>query len=236
MFTLGQLATSDFELLGAISEDELLGALERAPLAERKQFIRRVKNQSQKVVAAAAAPANSRGEFEKRMPMLPKEIQTGLASKNLQVVDAAYYVTKNVSASKIAKMLKDDDNKVIAQSNISSAKLEKGNMMLLSGIILLAGVAEQGKTVGDVTFDFLPAYIRNGEFEFKANGTTLIPSTSCEVFNTAGMTIRKGLFRLDNPKIINDQQAMELNLEWSSNAVDNTFIKAILIGTSVTKY
>ncbi len=236
MFTLGQLATSDFELLGAISEDELLGALERAPLAERKQFIRRVKNQSQKVVAATAAPANSRGEFEKRMPMLPKEIQTGLASKNLQVVDAAYYVTKNVSASKIAKMLKDDDNKVIAQSNISSAKLEKGNMMLLSGIILLAGVAEQGKTVGDVTFDFLPAYIRNGEFEFKANGTTLIPSTSCEVFNTAGMTIRKGLFRLDNPKIINDQQAMELNLEWSSNAVDNTFIKAILIGTSVTKY
>ena len=236
MFTLGQLATSDFELLGAISEDELLGALERAPLAERKQFIRRVKNQSQKVVAATAAPANSRGEFEKRMPMLPKEIQTGLASKNLQVVDAAYYVTKNVSASKIAKMLKDDDNKVIAQSNISSAKLEKGNMMLLSGIILLAGVAEQGKTVGDVTFDFLPAYIRNGEFEFKANGTTLIPSTSCEVFNTAGMTIRKGLFRLDNPKIINDQQAMELNLEWSSNAVDNTYIKAILIGTSVTKY
>jgi len=236
MFTLGQLATSDYELLGAISEEELLGALERAPLAERRQFIRRVKNQSQKVVAAGAAPANSRGEFEKRMPMLPKEIQMGLASKNLQVVDAAYYVTKSVSGSKIAKMLKDDDNKVIAQSNISSAKLEKGNVMLLSGIILLAGVAEQGKTVGDVTFDFLPSYIRNGEFEFKANGTTLIPSTSCEVFNTAGMTIRKGLFRMDNPKIIHDQQAMELNIEWSSNAVENTFIKAILLGTSVTKY
>lgn len=236
MFTLGQLATSDIELLGAISEDELLGALERAPLAERKQFIRRIKTQSQKVVAASAAPANSRGEFEKRMPMLPKEIQQGLANKNLQVVDAAFYVTKSVAANKIAKMLKDDDNKVVGQSNISSAKLEKGNNMLLSGIILLAGVAEAGKTVADVNFDILPAYIRNGEFEFKANGTTLIPSTSCEVFNTTGMTIRKGLFRLDNPKIINDQQAMELNIEWGSNALDGTFIKAILIGTSVTKY
>ena len=236
MFTLGQLATSDYELLGAISEDELLGALERAPLAERRQFIRRVKNQSQKAVAAAAVPANSRGEFEKRMPMLPKEIQAGLASKNLQVVDAAYYVTKNVAGSKIAKMLKDDDNKVVAQSNISSAKLEKGNMMLLSGIILLAGIVEQGKTLGDVNFDLLPAYLRNGEFEFKANGTTLIPSTSCEVFNTTGMTIRKGLFRLDNPKMILDQQAMELNVEWSSNAAEGCYLKAILIGTSVTKY
>jgi hypothetical protein len=236
MFTLGQLATSDYELLGAISEDELLGALERAPLAERKQFIRRIKNQSQKVVASGAVPANSRGEFEKRMPMLPKEIQMGLANKNLQVVDAAYYVTKSVAASKIAKMLKDDDNKVIGQSNISSAKLEKGNVLLLSGIILLAGVAEAGKTVADVNFDILPAVIRNGEFEFKANGTTLIPATSCEVFNTTNMTIRKGLFRLDNPKIINDQQAMELNIEWATNAPDATFIKAILVGTSVTKY
>ncbi len=236
MFTLGQLATSDYELLGAISDEELLGALERAPLAERKQFIRRVKTQSQKAVVASGAPANSRGEFEKRMPMLPKEIQQGLASKNLQVVDAAYYVTKNVSGSKIAKMLKDDDNKIVGQSNISSAKLEKGNLMLLSGIILLAGIADVGKTVQDVNFDILPAFMRNGEFEFKANGTTLIPSTSCEVFNTTNMTIRKGLFRLDNPKMIHDQQAMEFNIEWGTNALDNTFIKAILIGTSVTKY
>jgi hypothetical protein len=236
MFTLGQLATSDYELLGAISEEELLGALERATLAERRQFVRRVKTQNQKVVAAAAVPGNSRGEFEKRMPMLPKEIQMGLANKNLQVVDAAYYVTKSVTGSKIAKMLKDDDNKVVGQSNISSAKLEKGNVMLLSGIILLAGVVEQGKTIGDVNFDILPAYMRNGEFEFKANGTTLIPATSCEVFNTTNMTIRKGLFRMDNPKIIHDQQAMELNIEWASNAVEGACIKAMLIGTSVTKY
>jgi hypothetical protein len=168
--------------------------------------------------------------------MLPKEIQMGLANKNLQVVDAAYYVTKNVASSKIAKMLKDDDNKDIAQSNLSSAKLEKGNLLLLSGIILLAGVAEAGKTVADVNFDIVPAFIRNGEFQFKANGTTLITSTSCEVFNTTNMTIRKGLFRLDNPKMIHDQQAMEFNIEWGSNAPENTFLKAILIGTSVTKY
>lgn len=236
MLTLGQIAQSDYNLLGAISEDELLGAFDRAPIGDRKQFIRKIQTQQRSTVAASAAPGNSRGEFEKRMPLLPKEIREGLANKTLQAVDAAYYVTKNISQSKIIKMLKDDDNKVIGESNISSGKLEKGNIMLLSGIILLAGTAQQGGKVEDVAFDILPGNVRNGEFEFRANGTTLIPSTSCEVFNTTNMTIRKGLFRLDNPKIIFDQRSMELNVEWGTNVGDLTFMKVVLIGTSVTKY
>lgn len=236
MLTLGQLATSDYNLLGAISEDELLGAIERASLNERKQFVRRVQNQTRQTAAATSGASNSRSEFEKRLHWLPKEIQQGLANKTLQAVDAAYYTTKNIAEAKIIKILRDDDNKIVGQCNISSAKLEKGNIMLLAGIILLAGVAAAGQTISQVNFDIIPEYIRDGEFEFKANGTTLIPSTSCEVFNTTNMNIRKGLFMMDNPKVILDQQAMELNVEWGANAVDNLFIKAILIGTSVTKY
>jgi len=235
MFTLGQIATSDYNLLGAISEEELLGALERAPLQEKRQFVKRVQTQ-QRQNTAASAPANSRGEFEKRLHWLPKEIQQGLANKNLQAVDAAYYVTKAIGGSKQIKMLKDDDNKVVGTSNISSAKLEKGNIMMLTGIILLAGTTVQGNRVDQVNFDILPDYIRNGEFEFKANGTTLVPSTSCDVFNTTNMTIRKGLFTMDNPKVILDQQAMEFNVEWSEAAPAYSFMKVILIGTSVTKY
>ncbi|MBI4946682.1 MAG: hypothetical protein HY840_09805 [Bacteroidetes bacterium] len=236
MLTLGQIATSDYSLLGAISEEELLGAMERATLNERKQFIRRVQNQTRQATAAGGGTPNSRGEFEKRLHWLPKEIQQGLANKTLQAVDAAYYTTKNISICKIIKMLKDDDNKVIGQGNISSAKLEKGNIMLLSGIILLAGVAAPGQNASQVNYDILPDYIRNGEFEFKANGTTLVPSTSCEVFNTTNMNVRKGLFTMDNPKVILDQQAMELNIEWGANSVDNFYMKTILVGTSVTKY
>lgn len=236
MLTLGQIVTSDYNLLGAISEDELLGAIERASLNERKQFVRKVQNQTKQTVAASAGSANSRGEFEKRLHWLPKEIQQGLANKTLQAVDAAYYTTKNIATSKIIKMLKDDDNKVVGQCNISSAKLEKGNIMLLAGIILLAGVAAPGQTAAQVNYDILPDYIRNGEFEFKANGTTLIPSTSCDVFNTTNMNVRKGLFIMDNPKVILDQQAMELNIEWGANAPADMYMKAILVGTSVTKY
>ena len=237
MITLGQIATSDYNLLGAISEDELLGAIERAPLNEKKQFVRRVQTQQRTPAVSGGTPNNSRGEFEKRLHWLPKEIQQGLASKTLQAVDAAYYVTKPIGVSKIIKMLKDDDNKIVGVCNISSAKLEKGNIMLLAGIILLVGIANPVNTkVEEVNFQLLPAYVRNGEFEFKANGTTLIPSTSCEVFNTANMNIRNGLFMLDNPKVILDQQAMELNVEWGANAPDGAYMKAVLLGTSVTKY
>jgi len=231
MLTLGQISNSELDLMGAMTEDELLGALDRATPIERKAFMRKVKTQSKPVTSGTS---DSRMEFEKRLHLLPKDIQVGLSNKTLQAVDVAYYITKNVAWNKVIKMLKDDDNKVIGVSNISSAKLEKGNVMLLSGIILL-GSNNCGNPV-EGHFDVLPEYLRNGEFEFKANGTTLIPSTSCEVFNTTGTTRQKGFYKLDNPKIIFDQQAMELNIEWGQNGVDNQFIKAILVGTAVTKY
>lgn len=124
MLTLGQIANSEYDLMGAVNEDELLGALDRASTAERKSFLKRIKG-GKGGAAAASGRSDSRAEFEKRMYLLPKEIQEGLANKTLQAVDAAYYVTKNVSNAKIIKMLKDDDTKIVALSNISSGKLGK---------------------------------------------------------------------------------------------------------------
>jgi len=228
--TLGEITNSDLDLMGAMSDDELLGALEAATPLQRKAFLQRIK----KPRIVPSGKSNSRGEFEQRINLLPKDIQQGLASKNLQAVDAAYYVTKSVSGNKIIKMLKDDDTKIVGISNVSGGKFEKGNMMLLSGIVIVASVGvvkgEEGK------YDILPDIIRNGEFEFKANGTTIVPITSLEVFNTNGTTRQRGYYKLDNPKMIYDQQSMELNLEWGSNAGADTFVKAILIGTAVTKY
>jgi hypothetical protein len=232
MLTLGQITNSEFDLMGAMTDEELLGALERAPQAERKAFIRRIKQQPK--AAATSGRSSSRGEFERRLHLLPKEIQEGLANKTLQAVDVAYYVVKSVANNKVIKMFKDDDNKVVAVSNVSSAKLEKGNVMLLSGIILLGG--SNSAKMEETKFAVLPEYVRNGEFEFKANGTTIIPSTSCEVFNSTGTTRQEGLYKLDNAKIIYDQQAIELNIEWGQNAVENQHLKAILVGTAVTKY
>jgi len=212
--TLGEITNSDLDLMGAMTDEELLGALEAANPQQRKAFLQRIK----KPKIVASGKSDSRGEFEQRINLLPREIQQGLASKNLQAVDAAYYVTKSVSGNKIIKMLKDDDTKIVGISNISGGKFEKGNVMLLSGIVIMASVGVVKGEEGN--YDVLPSIIRNGEFEFKANGTTR----------------QRGYYKLDNPKMIYDQQSMELNLEWGSNAAADTFVKAILIGTAVTKY
>jgi hypothetical protein len=200
---------------------------------DKKKLFRKMQNQSRAV--STATGSRSRAEFEKRISLLPKEIQQGLASQSLQAVDTAYYVVKTISGSKVVKMFKDDDNKVVGTSNISSGKLEKGNYFLLYGIQLLGGVGDGADTAGTVNYDVIPDYVRNGEFEFKANGTVLIPNTSCEVFQTEGKDIFKGLFVLDNPKIIRDQQSIEFNVEWSANAPSNSYLKAILRGTAVIK-
>ena len=232
MFTLGEITNSELDLMGVITDEELVGAIQVASPQEKKAFAQKVKQQPKTAVAPASN--SSRSELERRMHLLPREIQEGIARKTLQAVDAAFYVTKNVSGNRVIKMMKDDDNKVVGVSNISGGKFEKGNVMLLSGIIIVASVGVPNAAEG--TYGLLPAVIRNGEFEFKANGTTLVPITPLELFNTTGTTRQVGYYKLDNPKIIYDQQAMELNIEWGANAADNTIVKAILIGTAITKY
>ncbi|MEZ4798187.1 MAG: hypothetical protein R2809_00120 [Flavobacteriales bacterium] len=233
MFTLGEIEQSEHNLLGAITEDDFLEALDSAPPQAKKKFFKKMQMQSR--VQTTATSSRSRAEFEKRIHLLPTEIQKGLASQSLQAVDTVIYVVKSVAGSKVVKMFKDDDNKVVGISNISSGKLEKGNFFLLYGIQLMAGIAEANETAADVNFNSIPDYVRNGEFEFKANGTVLVPNTSNEAFFTEGKDVFKGLYVLDNPKVIKDQQAIEFNLEWGTNAPANTYLKAILRGTSVIK-
>ena len=233
MMTLGEITQSEFQLLGAVSDEELLMALEGASPQAKKTFSKAIRAFAKQ--RNQAPSRGSRGELEKRLHMLPKEIQEGLARQTLQAVDAAYYVVKDISGSKVQKLLKDDDNKVVGMSNISSAKLEKGNMFLLNGLTLLAGTAGDGETAMDVNFTVIPDYLRNGEFEFIANGATLIQNASNELFNTTGQVIPVGHYRLDNPKLIKDQQTIEFNLEWGANAPASTFVKAILRGTVIIK-
>lgn len=233
MITLGQIERSEYNLLGAMSEDEFLSALDMAGPNDKKRMFRRMQQQSRS--ASAITGKGSRAEFEKRLNLLPADIQQGLANQTLQAVDTAYYVVRSVAGSKVVKMFKDDDTKVVGMSNISSGKLEKGNHFLLHAIQLQGGTAEPNETVGSVNFGIIPDYVRNGEFEFKANGSVLLPNTSCEVFNTVGKDTFQGLLILDNPKMIRDQQAMEFNIEWANNAPPDTYLKVVLRGTAVIK-
>ncbi|OJW79560.1 MAG: hypothetical protein BGO69_12585 [Bacteroidetes bacterium 46-16] len=235
MFTLGQISDSEYNLLGSMNEAEFLGAVEQAPPEEKARFFRKTKE-----IAKQGAGKNARGsrqDFESRINLLPRDVQKGLANKSLQSVDISYYAVKDITNSKVVKMLRDDDNKSVGYTNISSAKLEKGAFFLLHAIRLTYGISDQGvNNPLNVNFALTPDFIRNGEFEFKANGAVLIPNTSLEVFNTKGNArLVEGTYILDNPKLIRDQQTIEFNLEWGTNAPQNSFLKVILIGTTVVK-
>ena len=88
MITLGQIESSEYNLLGGVSEDDFLEALEVSKPADKKRLIRKIQTQTKQV--AVASSSRSRAEFEKRIHMLPKETQAGLAAQNLQAVDTAY--------------------------------------------------------------------------------------------------------------------------------------------------
>ena len=213
-------------------QEELLGRLWRNPKTRRRVV--------RKMFSPRRAPSqgrmSSRDDFQRRFSQLPVDTRKGLLNRSKQLVDTALYVTKEISGSKMAKMLQDDDNKVIGKSNISGGKLEKGNFFTIKGIQLMYGVAAETEDYKNVNFGVLPDFIRNGEFEFVANGSILIPSMSLEIFNTAGMNIRTGYFELVNPKMIETQQPMDLEIEWGANAPDRTYMKAVLHGTSSSKY
>ena len=213
-------------------QEELLGRIWRNP-RRRKRLVKHFFNNSRRLIGGKTT---SRDDFQRRFKQLPKTMRQGLLHKQKQLVDTTLYVVKDISRSKIVKMFQDDDNKVVSMSNISGGKLEKGNFMTIKGIQLLYGVAPEGQDYKTVNFGVLPDFIRNGEYEFTANGSILIPSRSLEVFDTTSMQTRRGYNELVNPKMLETQQPLEFEAEWGAHAPERAYLKIILHGTSVAKY
>ena len=237
---LGNILESDFDdaILAGLSEDEIAGLLEAAPKKAKKALARKVKTTaSRQNLMASSQPANSRGELTRRFNLLPQYIQDGLTRRTLQASDGVLYAIKSVGNAKSVKMFRDDDNKVTGSCNISSGKLEKGNFFLMNEIVLLSGNTPTENEAGTTaTFHVIDTAIRNGELELRVNGSAVLSALSTEVFNTTGNRSRHvGSYRLDNPKLINDQQAIEVNLEWANPAPARTWVKVLLKGTIIMK-
>jgi hypothetical protein len=243
-----------FEGFLGMNDTELLAVVQRNPRA-----VKNLISTAAKTANPATTPqAASRNEFMEKISMLNPEIQAGLKAKTLQLSDTAIYITKSVSGAKTIKMFQDADNKIVGVSNISSGKLEKGEVFLCSGIQLLYGVgtgtAETQAGVAAVTgWGLIPLVIENGEFSFRASGKNLIDRMSLNVFRNfytetvsnatpaivGGVNYGDGMpgfYKFANPKLIETQQPIEFNLEWCAAATTNAYLKAVLIGTKVMKY
>jgi hypothetical protein len=241
---LGQLnATEEYNNAGALigldgdNEEfmgDVLGALKKMNPLKRMRTI-------QKLAAPPAASKGSRAEMEKHFSQLPLHIQEGLKKGELRLADTVIYSIKPVS-SKTIKVFETQDDKQTGLRNISNAKLPKNQVLLVSGIILLAGIsADQtpDKVIG-TKYDLIEPFpsIANGEFGLKANKKQLVPDgTSNGVFKTQNFqNVPAGYYKLANPRLIEDDILVELTLELGTmtGIADNTNVWVGLHGTITT--
>ena len=195
---------------GLEGNEELLGAL------RRMNPIKRLRTLS-KLASTGAVSRGSRAEMEKHFGELPPHIKEALGKGELRLADTVIYSIKPVS-SKTIKMFETQDDKEIGMRNVSNAKLPKNQAFLVSGIVLLAGVA------ADLTKDKVMATqfgalenfapIVNGEFSLKSNKKQIVPETSNNVFKTSNMhNVPLGYYKLANPRLIHDDILMEMTIE-----------------------
>jgi len=233
------IENSEFNNVGALlgidgnePNNELLGALRALPPIRRQMAINKL--------TSPISSRGSRAEMEKHFRELPSHIRAELAKGNLRLADALIYSIKPVT-SKTIKMFETQDDKEIGLRNISNAKLPKNQAMLVSGIILLAGVSADATkdaimATAYAKLEDFPA-IANGESNLKANKKIIMPETSNNFFKTAGIsTMPVGYYKLANPRLIHDDIQIEFTVELGTmkGILDNTQIFVGLHGTITT--
>lgn len=237
---LGNLsAIEEYNNAGALmgtemmESEELNAALQKMPMVARTKTV-------QKLVGNPFPSKGSRAEMEKHFAELPKHIKEGLGKGDLRLADTVIYSIKPAS-SKTIKMFETQDDKQIGLRNVSNAKLPKGSSLLVSGIVLLAGVSADGTPdkVMATNYGQLEAIpsIANGEFSLKANKKQIVPDTSNSVFKTLGYgLVPIGYYKLSNPRLIHDDVLIEMTIELGTmdGIAANTYIFAGLHGTITT--
>lgn len=219
--------------IDAIDDNDLLGALRRMGPVMKQRTINKLAN-------TGAASRGSRAEMEKHFGELAPHIRESLAKGELRLADAMIYSIKPVT-SKTIKMFETQDDKEIGLRNVSNAKLQKNQALLVSGIYMLAGVSADGtkdKIIG-TEYKGLEVFnsIANGEFSLKANKKYIVPETSNMVFKTAAFhQVPIGYYKLANPRLINDDLLVEFTVELGSmdGIAANTYIYIGLHGTITT--
>jgi hypothetical protein len=219
--------------LDAVDNEELLGALKRMNPIQRARTIN-------KLASTTTVSKGSRAEMEKHFHELPSHIKEGLKRGDLRLADTIIYSLKAVN-SKTIKMFETQDVKEVGLRNISNAKLPKNQVLLVSGIFLLAGVPVDATSDNVIAtkYDKLEDYaaIANGEFSLKANKKVIMPESSIAMFKTVNMHgVPMGYYKLANPRLIHDDILIEATIDLGSmTGLDpKTFLYVGLHGTITT--
>lgn len=182
------------------------------------------------------------------------------ANPTQQVVDHILYAAKSVSGvSTFDDLVKTDDSLAVGLTNIAQAQLPANQFFMLTGISIQYAVAA-GTTADNVKAadykNILPAAIRNGETSIAVNKKPILDKILSEVFATAGewkstgdtnaaagtaVTYTMGAggvvgyYELDNPKMIEPQQLIEIKMKFAAAAASNAALRIQFHGaTNVT--
>ena len=213
---------------------EFLGELAALDAVNRARVLKKL----------ARAPHKSRGsraELEKFAGQLPNHVKRQLFNKGLRLDDHMIYSIKPANQRTI-KMFEPQDDKETGMRNVANGKLEKNQVLLVSGVTILAGTAggpldDDAMVANYGSIGAFPA-IANGEFSLKANKVQIIPEGTangvCVTDNHNG--IQLGFWKLDNPRLIRDEESIEFTIELGTvtGIPANTFIKVGLWGTATT--
>lgn len=227
---VGELMGIDDALNGEVSE--LMGRMR--PM-EKVKFLRKLSSQNN-------LSRGSRAEFEKFFKEVPASVKSSLVNGDLRLSDYTLYSIKPVN-SKTIKLFETQDDKEVGLRNISNSKLQKNFVFLVSGIYLLAGVSadvndkEKVKATEFRSVNNFPA-IANAEFSLRANKKQIIPEGNVirKFINDNDYTRQIGYFKLDNPRLIKDDELIEFTVELGTmTGIDaNTVIYVGLDGTGTT--
>lgn len=236
---LDEIENSEFNNVGALLGDnelnnDLLGALRQLPPIRRQKAINQL-------TTPTHPSRGSRGEMEKHFRELPAHIKAQLAKGDLRLADTLIYSIKPVNGSKTIKMFETQDEKQVGLRNISNGRLQKNQALLVSGIVLLAGVAADATPDASMALAFgkledYPA-IANGESDLKANKKVIFPESSNNMFKTLNLnTVPVGYYKLHNPRLIEDDVLIEytVNLGTTAGIAANTYLFVGLHGTITT--
>lgn len=227
---VGELMGIDDALMGEVSD--LMGRLKTT---DKVKFLRKISSKS-------TASRGSRAEFEKFFKEVPPDVRKELISGNLRLADYTLFSMKAVT-SKTIKMFETQDDKETGLRNISNAKLPKNFVFLVSGIYVLSGVCldvndkEKLKATEFKSINSYPA-IANAEFSLKSNKKQIIPEGNIlrKFINDNDHTKQMGYYKLDNPRLIKDDELIEFVIELGTliDVSPNQVIYVGLDGTGTT--
>ena len=227
---IGDLMGIDDAMMGEVSE--LMGNMNTA---DKVKFFRKVSGKS-------SFSRGSRAEFEKFFKEVPPGVKASLLRGDLRLADYSIYSIKPVN-SKTIKLFETQDDKEVGLRNISNAKLPKNFVFLVSGIYVLAGLSadindkDKTKATDFKSINQFPA-IANAEFSLKANKKQIIPDGNVmrKFITDNNQTSNLGYFKLDNPRLIKDDELIEFVIELGTMFLidPNTAVYVALDGTGTT--